>query len=124
MRKPRGQKGSGKPWHGAKWCRPSKRWAIYARDRFTCVYCGATSDLSLDHVLPEVLGGTHAYENLVTSCMPCNRARGARTMRSWLAYLRARGASTDGLARRVRAATRRRVDRALGLRLARSSRRG
>jgi len=108
----------GRKWHGAKWCRPSTRWAIYHRDGFACVYCGACAKLSLDHVEPEELGGSHEATNLVTSCFSCNSARQARSLREWLAYLRTKGTDTDGIARRVRAATRRPLDREVGRRLA------
>ncbi len=108
----------GRTWHGAKWCRPSTRHAIYHRDGCACVYCGATDRLSLDHVVPEEHGGSHAASNLVTACVPCNSARQHRTMREWLAYLRAKGVDTTGIARRVRRALARELDRETGRRLA------
>jgi hypothetical protein len=116
MREPRIK--GGRTWHGAKWCRRSTRLAIYHRDGHACVYCGATERLSLDHVTPEELGGTHAPTNLVTCCFSCNSARQHRTMRTWLAYLRTKGIDTTGIARRVRRATGRPLDRAEGRRLA------
>lgn len=104
--------------NGSKWCWPSTRLALYHRDAFTCVYCGASDRaLTLDHVVPVELGGSHATSNVVTTCLSCNSAKQAKTMRSWLAYLRARGVETETIARRVRNATRRRVDRAEGRRL-------
>ena len=116
MKEPRTK--GGRTWHGAKWCRRSTRLAIYHRDGHACVYCGATGTLSLDHVVPEEHGGSHAPTNLVTACFSCNSARQHRTMRAWLAYLRTKGVDTTGIARRVRRATARELDRATGRRLA------
>lgn len=55
---------------------------IYARDEFTCQYCGqrfATDRLTFDHVVPVAQGGTRGWTNIVTACEPCNRRKGART---------------------------------------------
>ena len=55
---------------------------IYARDNFTCQYCDQSfepEDLTFDHVVPVAQGGTRGWENIVTSCEPCNRRKGART---------------------------------------------
>ena len=57
---------------------------IYARDDFTCQYCSkrpARSDLNLDHVVPRSLGGKSTWENVVCSCLDCNRRKGGRTPR-------------------------------------------
>jgi 5-methylcytosine-specific restriction endonuclease McrA len=57
---------------------------IYARDGFTCQYCGdrpARSELNLDHVVPRSLGGKSTWENVVCSCLDCNRRKGGRTPR-------------------------------------------
>jgi 5-methylcytosine-specific restriction endonuclease McrA len=55
------------------------RRAVFARDSWTCQYCGRTSHLTVDHVVPRSRGGTSAWENIVTSCAPCNRRKGDRT---------------------------------------------
>lgn len=55
---------------------------IYARDAFTCQYCGVRypkSELNLDHVVPRSLGGRSTWENVVCSCLECNRRKGGRT---------------------------------------------
>lgn len=55
---------------------------IFARDANTCQYCGkrfATSELSLDHVLPSCRGGGTSWENLVCACVKCNVRKGGRT---------------------------------------------
>jgi 5-methylcytosine-specific restriction endonuclease McrA len=55
------------------------RRAVFARDSWTCQYCGRTSHLTVDHVLPRSRGGRSIWENIVTSCAPCNRRKGNRT---------------------------------------------
>jgi len=103
--------------HGSKWIRPERRLAIYARDGFSCAYCGAEDALSLDHVMPRELGGGHENENLVTCCVSCNSARRDSSMREWFVMLRDRGIITDGLAVKIRRTVGRKVDIALGKRL-------
>ena len=56
------------------------RHEVFARDRYTCQYCGqATRDLTLDHVTPRHRGGQHSWENLVTACRACNHRKAGRT---------------------------------------------
>ena len=55
---------------------------VFARDKFTCQYCGSSpprSQLNLDHVIPRSLGGRTTWENVVCSCVDCNRRKGGRT---------------------------------------------
>lgn len=55
---------------------------IMTRDDFRCQYCGdhpARVELNLDHVVPRAQGGKSTWENVVTSCVDCNRRKGGRT---------------------------------------------
>lgn len=55
---------------------------VFARDRNTCQYCGrrsARGELNLDHVVPRSQGGRSTWENVVCSCIECNRRKGGRT---------------------------------------------
>ena len=55
---------------------------IFARDSNHCQYCGkrfATSELSLDHIVPTCRGGDTRWENLVCACVRCNVRKGGRT---------------------------------------------
>ena len=55
---------------------------LMARDGHVCQYCGkkpTLRELNIDHVLPRSRGGRDSWENLVTSCMPCNLRKGWRT---------------------------------------------
>lgn len=55
------------------------RTTVYYRDGRRCRYCAASSNLSLDHLLPPRMGGTHEPSNLVTCCRLCNSRKGSRT---------------------------------------------
>jgi 5-methylcytosine-specific restriction endonuclease McrA len=52
------------------------RRAVFARDGWSCQYCGARSNLTVDHVVPRSKGGESIWENIVASCAPCNRRKG------------------------------------------------
>lgn len=76
----------------------SKRQMIYARDAWTCVYCGLEGKIEIeyirkpirprivprdengnmfeiDHLLPVAKGGDEHINNLVTSCWDCNNTK-------------------------------------------------
>lgn len=114
---------------GSNWIRRSTRFAIYARDGFCCVYCGAKASVSsspmwrigLDHVRSVARGGEGLNEatNLVTCCQACNAKKGEMSARRWCHYLAARwGCSPRQVAHKLRARVRRPLDRAEGRRLA------
>ena len=55
---------------------------VYRRDDFTCGYCGKGfihEKLNLDHVIPRSHGGQTIWENVVTTCHPCNSRKANRT---------------------------------------------
>jgi 5-methylcytosine-specific restriction endonuclease McrA len=56
--------------------RKISRRALFARDGHRCVYCGSAGRLTLDHVVPRSRGGDSVWENVVTSCAPCNLRKG------------------------------------------------
>jgi 5-methylcytosine-specific restriction protein A len=47
----------------------------------TCEACGTTADLTVDHITPQSLGGTHALANLRTLCRSCHGRIGAQSNR-------------------------------------------
>jgi hypothetical protein len=54
------------------------RFEILRRDDHTCYYCGRKPPevkLTIDHVLPQALGGDDAATNLVTCCEDCNSGK-------------------------------------------------
>jgi 5-methylcytosine-specific restriction endonuclease McrA len=54
------------------------RRAVFARDDYLCQYCGSGSKLTVDHVVPRSRGGRSSWDNVVTSCAPCNLRKGDR----------------------------------------------
>jgi 5-methylcytosine-specific restriction endonuclease McrA len=56
------------------------RLEIFHRDHYTCQYCGKqTGQLTLDHVIPRYRNGEHAWENVVSACVSCNRRKAGKT---------------------------------------------
>ena len=64
-----------------RWIRADARLAIYLRDRFTCLYCGAdltsaaAENVTLDHLVPRSASGGNEATNLITACRSCNSSR-------------------------------------------------
>lgn len=54
------------------------RRAVYERDNHACRQCGARENLSIDHIYPEVWGGTTTLDNLQTLCRLCNGRKSDR----------------------------------------------
>lgn len=55
------------------------KYNVFLRDEFTCQYCGCSVDrrnATLDHVLPQSLGGRSTWENSTTACSKCNSLKG------------------------------------------------
>jgi|SRR5690606_497971 len=57
---------------------------LFARDRYTCQYCGRHQSelrgrafLTRDHVLPLSRGGSNTWDNVLTACSPCNNRKGS-----------------------------------------------
>jgi 5-methylcytosine-specific restriction endonuclease McrA len=58
--------------------RPTRN-LIMKRDGYKCLYCGATENLTLDHILPSSRGGDDSWENLCSCCGSCNVKKGNKT---------------------------------------------
>ena len=53
---------------------------IYKRDKNSCQYCGATTKLTIDHVIPRSKGGEDSWDNLVVACSSCNVKKGDKML--------------------------------------------
>ena len=52
------------------------RFEVLRRDDYTCRYCRSTENtLTIDHVVPEALGGGNDPSNLVAACRDCNAGK-------------------------------------------------
>src|SRR6266545_5234771 len=66
-----------------------QRHRIMVRDGYKCVDCGATTQLSVDHIVPVVEGGVRRYtdDELAVRCKPCNGRRGGGLSRGGRGYV-------------------------------------
>ncbi len=58
--------------------------AIFELYNHTCIYCGTTQDLTLDHIVPISKGGAHRETNLVVACRSCNASKKAKSLMAWI----------------------------------------
>lgn len=103
---------SKRPGRSSKWISKRKRFLIYTRDRFCCVYCGYSLKLTLDHIKPRNCGGSHDASNLVTCCSKCNNTRQGTPLKLWCCYLSAKNCFNPHfreIMNRVKAARRRKL---------------
>lgn len=54
------------------------RFLVMHRDNHECKHCGATDDLTIDHIYPESKGGTNDIDNLQVLCRICNCSKGVK----------------------------------------------
>jgi 5-methylcytosine-specific restriction endonuclease McrA len=87
---------------GGKWIKQDKRKAIYQRDDLQCIYCQSQKSLTIDHLLPQQMGGNNNTKNLVTACKPCNSSKGSKTIRQYFYELRISGVETRYIGQRIR----------------------
>jgi 5-methylcytosine-specific restriction endonuclease McrA len=55
------------------------RRAVFARDEWTCQYCGSAAE-NVDHVIPRSRGGPHSWDNVVAACRRCNHTKADRSL--------------------------------------------
>lgn len=55
----------------------AERQELLERDGWACVYCGATDELEIDHIIPFSRGGACSVDNFQVLCGPCNRSKSA-----------------------------------------------
>lgn len=53
----------------------------------TCKACGASEDISVDHILPLDRGGQNCKENCTVLCRSCNSSKHAKTYEEWRDWL-------------------------------------
>jgi hypothetical protein len=50
-----------------------------------CIFCGASADLTLEHLLPRHFNGPNTEKNLVWICKSCNSKKGAKRLYEYFA---------------------------------------
>ncbi|NUR01872.1 MAG: HNH endonuclease [Streptomyces sp.] len=82
---------AGRPLYGAEYTQgplagTTARAYLHAKWNSACAYCGATGvPLNIEHLRPRSRGGSNRISNLVLSCIPCNKAKGSKSVESFLA---------------------------------------
>jgi hypothetical protein len=57
---------------------------VLNRDDYTCGYCGSfIGPYEVDHIHPVSRGGSDEFDNLICSCVSCNRSKGAKLVSEW-----------------------------------------
>ena len=57
------------------------KYIVFKRDKFSCIYCGASpihssaTMLEAEHVIPHSVGGTNEARNIATACHECNASK-------------------------------------------------
>lgn len=49
-----------------------KKELVYERDQNKCQKCGSVVDLTIDHIIPRLQGGSNELDNLQLLCRQCN----------------------------------------------------
>lgn len=64
-------------------------WMCYGRAGYACEYCSKiNAPLTYDHWLAQAFGGETTLDNGVSSCRPCNKAKGHMTQDEWMSFMR------------------------------------
>ncbi len=71
--------------------RPSKnrKKEVWARDKMMCGYCFkkcTERNMTVDHKIPQHMGGDNSMKNLVTACRSCNQKKGIREDKASFIY--------------------------------------
>jgi 5-methylcytosine-specific restriction endonuclease McrA len=68
----------------------NEQWAgIVAEHGRRCAYCGALSQLHMDHLDPLSRGGDHDVTNVLPACQRCNSSKYNKTLLLWMVTRRA-----------------------------------
>jgi hypothetical protein len=51
-----------------------------------CVFCGATANLTLEHLFPRHLNGPDAEKNVVWICKTCNSSKGSKKLYEYFTF--------------------------------------
>lgn len=59
---------------------------VFARDGRICTYCCTIEGpFEIDHIIAVANGGSNHLDNLCVACKPCNRSKGALSLKEWTA---------------------------------------
>lgn len=66
------------------WSSSVREWVKEKEMGDTCIYCGAQTTLTIEHILPRNCGGEDIPDNVVMVCKSCNSAKGGKRLYEWL----------------------------------------
>ena len=74
-----------------EWSSAGRDWMKEHEKAFSCLYCGSTTKLSQDHIIPITRGQVdprihellNSSENCVLACQKCNSSKGDRDILEW-----------------------------------------
>lgn len=49
----------------------------------SCEYCGSTDEITIEHRIPLIKGGSHTLDNLTSACKSCNSSKQDKTLEEW-----------------------------------------
>lgn len=73
------------------------RQSIKEHWNYECAYCGSEDNLTLDHIIPKIKGGSDSVTNIVCACNECNHSKGHEFWGDW--YLKQNFFTTDRLSK-------------------------
>ena len=65
------------------WSTSVREWLLELENPTVCIYCGATNNLTTEHILPRSRGGEDVPDNVVRVCKTCNSSKGAKGLYEW-----------------------------------------
>ena len=75
------------------------RQIVYNKCNGHCAYCGCivtSSDMTVDHVIPQACGGTDNIANLLPSCRSCNNDKGRHSLDTYRLIVTHRKIAVNG----------------------------
>ncbi|MCX6649438.1 MAG: HNH endonuclease [Candidatus Bathyarchaeota archaeon] len=63
-----------------EWSTSIREWVHERETPRQCIYCGATENITTDHLIPLSRGGPDHPDNAIWSCMPCNAKKGSKRL--------------------------------------------
>lgn len=66
-----------------KWSSTIREWVKEHEKPNVCIYCGAKTDLTVEHILPRCCGGPDIPDNAVKVCKKCNSTKGGKRLYEW-----------------------------------------
>jgi hypothetical protein len=66
-----------------KWSSTVREWLREHERPDECIYCGAKSKLTTEHILPKSCGGPDTPDNVIRVCTSCNSKKSSKRLYEW-----------------------------------------